>query len=316
VKLEQTAEELTRSTPCARAIGPPPGRHTVCDIERPMDASDSTAGRGANEIRSAFLGLPGRGRVRLLVAGDGPQALLLVHGWPTSARVFWPLLTAPTLRARFRMLAPDLFGFGRSTLRDRQLTFDLEVDAVLEVARCAGRPCVAVGVSLGARVLLEAVSRRPELFERVVLLAPYLHRGLLQDSPALRTLASLPRPVARALYSPPLSIVTGLWSAAGSLLAGGDFRPWAAQALPLIADVARMRPETLDLVGALPDGRGLLRDLGVPLEVWYGDRDRLLDPCELAELASVPGLKVVRLAGAGHALHESHAGELAAALLS
>ena len=58
----------------------------------------------------------------------GHEPLLFVHGWPACARVFWPLLTAPPLRARFRMLAPDLFGFGRSTLRaPRRLTFAHEV---------------------------------------------------------------------------------------------------------------------------------------------------------------------------------------------
>jgi pimeloyl-ACP methyl ester carboxylesterase len=107
-----------------------------------------------------------------------------------------------------------------------------------------------------------------------------------------------------------------VWSATGSLLAGAALRPWAGQALALISEAAGMRPETLDLVRALPDGRPLLRGLAVPLELWYGEHDGLLDPAELEALGDVPGLKVRRLVGAGHALHESHAGELTTALLS
>jgi pimeloyl-ACP methyl ester carboxylesterase len=267
-------------------------------------------------ITSVFEEIPGAGRARVLVAGEGREPLLFVHGWPACGRVFWPLLTAPPLRARFRMLAPDLFGFGRSMLRaPRRLTFAHEVQAVLAVARRAGAPCLAVGTSFGARVLLQAVTDEPALFRRVVLLAPYLHRGLLESSVEGRMLARFPRQL-RALHRPPLSLATGVWAAAASLIASGASASAARQAIPLIADVARMRAETVDLVDALPDGRPLLGALRVPVELWYGDRDRLLDTRELSGLAPLRGLTVVRVDGGGHALHDSHAPELAAALLS
>jgi pimeloyl-ACP methyl ester carboxylesterase len=228
--------------------------------------------------------------------------------------VFWPLLTAPALRARFRMFAPDLFGFGRSTLRAPQLTFAHEVAAVVAVARRAGGPCLAVGTSFGARVLLQALAEAPALFRRVVLLAPYLHRGLIERSIQGRLLARFPR-LLRAVHQPPLSLVTGVWAAASSLVARGASASWARQAIPLIADVARLRAETVDLLDTLPDGRPLLDQIRVPAELWYGDRDRLLDTGELSALA-VRDLTVVRVDGGGHALHDTHALELAAALLA
>jgi pimeloyl-ACP methyl ester carboxylesterase len=283
---------------------------------------DPSAGRrvaipwsGLDGITSVFEEVPGAGRARVLVAGDGPDPLLLVHGWPACARVFWPLLTAPPLRARFRMLAPDLFGFGKSRLRARRLTFAHQVEAVLAVARRAGAPCVAVGTSFGARVLLEAVASAPALFRRVVLLAPFLHRGLIERSIEGRLLARFPRQL-RALHRPPWSLVTGVWAAAASLIASGASAAWARQAIPLIADVARLQAETVDLVHAFPDGRPLLNALRVPVELWYGDRDRLLDTRELAGLAPLSGLTVIRVDGGGHALHDSHAAELVAALLA
>jgi pimeloyl-ACP methyl ester carboxylesterase len=270
---------------------------------------------GVDGITSVFENVPGAGQARVLVAGDGSEPLLLVHGWPACARVFWPLLTAPPLRARFRMLAPDLFGFGQSRLLAPRLTFAHEVEAVLAVARRAGGPCVAVGTSFGARVLLEAVTTAPALFRRVVLLAPYLHRGLIGRSVESSLLARFPRQL-RALHRPPWSFVTGVWAAASSLIASGASVSWARQAIPLIADVARLRAETVDLVNALPDGRHLLSALRVPVELWYGDRDRLLDTRELSGLAPLSGLTVVRVDGGGHALHDTHAPELAAALLA
>jgi pimeloyl-ACP methyl ester carboxylesterase len=266
-------------------------------------------------IASVFEEVAGAGRARVLVAGEGREPLLFVHGWPACARAFWPLLTAPALRARFRMFAPDLFGFGRSTLRAPRLTFAHEVAAVLAVARRAGGPCLGVGTSFGARVLIQAVAEAPSLFRRVVLLAPYLHRGLIERSIEGRLLARFPRQL-RALHQPPLSLVTGLWAAISSLAATGASASWARQVIPLIADVARMRAETVDLVDALPDGRPLLGQLRVPVELWYGDRDRLLDTRELSGLAPLRGLTVVRVDGGGHALHDTHAPELATALLA
>jgi pimeloyl-ACP methyl ester carboxylesterase len=266
-------------------------------------------------IASVFEEVPGAGRARVLVAGDGHEPLLFVHGWPTCARVFWPFLTAPGLRARFRMRAPDLFGFGRSTLLAPRLTFAHQVAMVLAVARRASAPCVAVGTSFGARVLLEAASSAPALFRRVVLLAPYLHRGVIERSLEGRLLARFPRQI-RALHRLPWSLLTGAWAAVSSLLAAGASASWARQAIPLIADVARLRAETFDLVNALPDGRALLTTLRVPIELWYGDRDRLLDTRELSGLAPLRGLTIVRVEGGGHALHDTHVPELAAALLA
>jgi pimeloyl-ACP methyl ester carboxylesterase len=271
--------------------------------------------RGGEELESFFHEVPGSGRVRALVAGEGTRPLVLVHGWPTCARTFWPLLTDPGLRSIFRMVAPDLFGFGRSALSADPLTFGDQVEAVLQVARDQRRPSLAVGVSFGARVLLQAASRAPALFRRILLLSPYLHPGLTGRSLFGRTLTVLPRPLRRAIYCPPLSVVTGLWAATSSLLARAPSLAAAWQASLLVGDVARMRPETVDLFRAFPDGRPLLHDLGVPVELWYGDRDELLDAAELAALAPRPGLRVVRVAGAGHALHESHTRALAAALL-
>jgi pimeloyl-ACP methyl ester carboxylesterase len=268
-----------------------------------------------DEIASVFEEVPGAGRARVLVAGGGCEPLLFVHGWPACARVFWPFLTAPELRARFRMRAPDLFGFGRSELRAPGLTFRHEVELVLAVARRAGAACVAVGASFGARVLLEAASTAPELFQRVVLLAPVLHRGVIERSLEGRLLARFPRQI-RALHRPPWSLLTGAWAAASSLLAGGASAAWARQAIPLMSDVARLHAETVDLVDALPDGRPLLSTLRVPVELWYGDRDRLLDTRELSGLAPLRGLTVVRVDGAGHALHDTHVPELVTALLA
>lgn len=49
--------------------------------------------------------------------GDGADTLLLIHGFPTSSWD-WHLLW-PALRQRFRLIAPDLLGFGRTAKPSR-----------------------------------------------------------------------------------------------------------------------------------------------------------------------------------------------------
>lgn len=74
-------------------------------------------------------------------AGDRAKpALLLLHGFPTSSHMFRDLI--PLLAGRFHIVAPDLPGFGRSSLpsrRDFAYTFD-------NLAKVAGRFTEVIGL--------------------------------------------------------------------------------------------------------------------------------------------------------------------------
>lgn len=74
-------------------------------------------------------------------AGDRAMpALLLLHGFPTSSHMFRDLI--PLLAGRFHIVAPDLPGFGRSSLpsrRDFAYTFD-------NLAKVAGRFTEVIGL--------------------------------------------------------------------------------------------------------------------------------------------------------------------------
>jgi pimeloyl-ACP methyl ester carboxylesterase len=52
----------------------------------------------------------------------GTPKLLLLHGFPTSSHMFRDLI--PLLADRFHIVAPDLPGFGKSDMPDRNHTFD------------------------------------------------------------------------------------------------------------------------------------------------------------------------------------------------
>ena len=70
--------------------------------------------------------------------------------------------------AGYRVLAPDLRGFGQRVLEPAPFSYVRDVEALLD------GPAVVVGSSLGGRVALELAVLRPELVERLVLIAPGL----------------------------------------------------------------------------------------------------------------------------------------------
>jgi lipase len=101
-------------------------------------------------------------------SADAPP-LVCLHGVTSHGARFAPL--AERL-PRFRVLAPDLRGHGRSGW-EPPWRLGTHVDDVLETAAAAGVDSAAwVGHSFGGRVLIELAARFPERVERVVLLDP------------------------------------------------------------------------------------------------------------------------------------------------
>jgi alpha/beta superfamily hydrolase len=127
------------------------------------------------EPRTVSFGTSDGGVVGALVYGEGPRALVLVHGgrfdkesWSAQA----PLLA----KAGFRVLAIDLRGRGIShggSQPDAAEQIHLDVLAAVDHARARGATSVAViGASLGGWAAAQAaVEAPPGTIDRLVLLA-------------------------------------------------------------------------------------------------------------------------------------------------
>lgn len=123
-------------------------------------------------------------------AGEGDRVLLLLHGFPQS-RIAWHPLMAPLAARGWRVIAPDLRGYGDSERPGRQSDYRIErlSEDVLAIAEAAGatRP-VLVGHDWGGVVawrtaidypervsgLVVANAPHPAVFERL------LYSGLRQ----------------------------------------------------------------------------------------------------------------------------------------
>jgi pimeloyl-ACP methyl ester carboxylesterase len=102
--------------------------------------------------------------------GEGP-AMILVHGLGGS-HVNWMLL-GPILAERFRVLAPDMAGFGRTPPAGRGTDVHSNARLLGDLARGEiDGPAILVGNSMGALISLLLASEQPELVAGLVLVGP------------------------------------------------------------------------------------------------------------------------------------------------
>ena len=101
---------------------------------------------------------------------DISPALLLLHGFPTSSHMFRDLI--PPLADKYRVIAPDLPGFGFSEAPDRaqfRYTFDHLADVIDRFTTVAGLARYAIYVfDYGAPVGFRLATRHPERITAII----------------------------------------------------------------------------------------------------------------------------------------------------
>ena len=112
----------------------------------------------------------------------GGPALLLVHGWPETRRI-WARNVEPLAAAGFDVIAPDLRGFGDSPTAEH---YDLAAharDLAALLDRLGLTECVCAGGDLGGGVVVDLGLRFPGLVRRQVIFNAIL--PLLPDLPEI-----------------------------------------------------------------------------------------------------------------------------------
>jgi pimeloyl-ACP methyl ester carboxylesterase len=248
-------------------------------------------------------------RIAVREDGDGPDTLLLIHGFPTSSWD-WHLLW-PNLRQRYRLIAPDLLGFGRSakpSRHDYRIGEQADLCAAVLAEAGVGR-CHVLAHDYGDTVAQELLARAnagrlPCALESVVLLNgglfPECHRPVLLQrllrgrlGPLLVRLTSKRRFAAnlRRIFGPDTppdaEHIDGFWA----LLQHDDGLRRMPALLHYIDERARQRERW---VGALVDTR-------VPIGFINGN----VDPISGAHMAArwrelLPQQPVIDLPRIGH----------------
>jgi pimeloyl-ACP methyl ester carboxylesterase/CRP-like cAMP-binding protein len=101
---------------------------------------------------------------------NGPLAVL-IHGWSSSSFTWKPIL--PALNRRYRCLAIDLPGFGKSEPPREAPTIPGYADMVARIIEYASdRSALLLGHSMGGQIAATLALRHPMLVDRLVLLNP------------------------------------------------------------------------------------------------------------------------------------------------
>jgi pimeloyl-ACP methyl ester carboxylesterase len=241
--------------------------------------------------------------------GEGPPVLAL-HGLGLESSSFTGLARGVAALG-LRMLAADLPGFGKTPAPKRPLTPAVLAEPVIELARRLDEKPIIMGMSLGARVALEAALREPDLFRGVVMLAPPLprreHRWIVNFARLLSPGIAERIPIERAW--------PWLKAHADRLeneLEGGSEHDWFLRAsrrtiyymaCPATrwAFISAARELALDPAFGRAGVWARLQGLRVPSAFVWGDQDRIIDMKNVSLVEErVPAAFQIHVGCAGH----------------
>jgi pimeloyl-ACP methyl ester carboxylesterase len=209
-------------------------------------------------------------RIHVEEAGRGPT-LFLVHGLGASSAVWRHTIAA--FSDRWRVIAPDLPGHGRSGKPDAPYTIDFYAGFLRSLGHTLGvDEAVVIGNSLGGHISIELALTYPTWTRAVVLVAPAGgHWPVMRPVGwALGSLARpeilrfvLPRGVDRSFYDPTSPGCIERRRVLAERFVADDYPDFARA-------VAR------SVAGVLGAERQSLADLRQPLLLVWGRQDRLL----------------------------------------
>jgi 3-oxoadipate enol-lactonase len=223
--------------------------------------------------------------------GDGP-VVVLVHGHPFNRGMWAPQLDA--LRGRFRVIAPDLRGYGDSPVTPGTVTMaQLAADVGHLLDRKSVASAALIGLSMGGLVVMELAAAQPERWWAYGFIATTAQR-LTEEERAAR-LASARTMKEQGMRPVAEQMAVRLFGPEPSAQLTSMIMTMMLATSPAGAAAAvRGRAER-------PDYQPVLNSLTAPALVCTGNRDSYSTAEITAELAGcLPGPEVVILDGIGH----------------
>jgi pimeloyl-ACP methyl ester carboxylesterase len=224
--------------------------------------------------------------------GDGPP-LVLLHAFPLSARLFDPLVEHLD---GWRILAPDLRGFGRSPLGDDAPTVTAMADDVLAVLDRFGLDRVVLGgVSMGGYVAMEMLRRHPDRLSGVLLVDTKAGADSVPARQGRLATAEAVTAQGTQVLAPLVEVLLGDTTRRERPAVVAEVRGWLDEVEP--AAVAWAQRAMADR----PESFSTLRDSAVPRAVVVGDEDTLSPVSEAEAMAAErEGTQVFVVPGCGH----------------
>jgi 3-oxoadipate enol-lactonase len=242
--------------------------------------------------------------------GSGP-VLLFVHGFPLDNTMWQAQIDE--FSQRYRVLAPDLRGFGQSTLGNGPVTMRRYAD---DLAGLLDRldvrdKIVFCGLSMGGYIAWQFWQKYAERLAGLVL----CDTRAVADTPQAKTgRAEL---AARVIAEGPQAAADAMLP---KLLGAESQRDHPAAVAETRAAILRSSPSgiaaALDGMANRPDASDMLAGINVPTLVIVGEHDKLSPPAEMRGIAEkIPGAQFVLIPAAGHMSPLENPGAFSAALI-
>lgn len=218
--------------------------------------------------------------------------LLLVHAFPLGSAMWHPQISA--LSARYRVIAPDLRGFGESQLGDAPITLDQYADdlaGLLDHLRIA--QAAVAGLSMGGYITFALLRRHPERISALILAdtrsQPDTEEGRLKrEENALLAEEQGPAAIAEQM-------LPKLLAANAPELVCDEVRRM------ILANDRRGIAAALRAMAVRPDSTPLLASINVPTLVIVGAEDTLTPPSDATAMAgAIPGSRLLLIPGVAH----------------
>ena len=242
--------------------------------------------------------------------GSGP-AVLLIHGFPL-CRELWKPQTTALVAAGYRVIAPDLRGFGQSDASSDNCSMDLYADDLIELLdHLEIEKAAAAGISMGGYVLFNLLERFPDRISAALFAVT---RSLPDDEAGKQRRRHLAEAAHRqgpqAVADPFLDIL---------------FAPETGTERPRLAEEAyrwMVATSTAGLTGGLlamasrRDATPLLPSIQVHCLAIGAELDRAVPPEHSRMIAAgIPDCRLVIIPGAGHLANLERPGDFNRAIL-
>ena len=259
-------------------------------------------------------------RMHHLDEGEG-EPILLMHGEPTWSYLYRRMI--PPLASRFRCIAPDYLGFGRSDkpLRIEDYTYDLHAASISALVESLDlRDITVVVQDWGGPIGLRVATEMRERFKRLVVLNTGLFASRNWPTPGFMNWRNFAERV--GMDMPVGRIIQGATSTEldDATLAAYE-APWPVReskagvaAFPLLVPLSAEDPTAAAMLKVME----ALRGWPIPALVCWSDGDPVF-PLKaghaMASLLPGSGGHVNELAGASHMLQEDKGEEIARLIL-
>lgn len=127
-------------------------------------------------MEKKYIELPNSEKIFYLDEGQGKEVIVLIHGNMSSSIHFLPLIER--LKGAYRIIAPDLRGFGDSTYHNPINSLDDLADDVLVLLKALNiTKYFILGWSTGGGIALRIAATKQEEVEKLILVESCSYRG-------------------------------------------------------------------------------------------------------------------------------------------